>query len=409
MSQDTAEPIPSKPSGNSLRELFPGYFPPDKDAIGNVMTSGLVVFDTNPLLDAYKLTGTARIEFLASMRALDDRLWIPHQVGLEFLRNRSSVIDYSSGFPARFRKAAGDLHKEVQQLKDHRGLKDEDVKRIKQDIDAAITAILDAHTELYAFGVNKSVAIDKDPVFKEIEQIIARKVGPPLPNIDMAMKIGKQRLKEKIPPGYSDAPEKGEEGALGDYFVWAQTLIEAKQRGLPVLLVTNETKADWIRTEGSFKRGPRPELVDEMLREAGQPFQLMNVRSFLFHAGQHLSATVSESTIKQAESVQRHERQADFSGLEDALTEAVKGALEDDQLYEGNSSLDRSVIRNWLIESLFATQTKRDSYKHALRIIDVLKTGGEVELLTRDGHRWHLHFDGTKVLAQRPPEKAEPE
>ncbi|MER5644111.1 PIN-like domain-containing protein [Streptosporangium sp. NPDC002524] len=45
-----------------------------------------------------------------------------------------------------------------------------------------------------------------------------------------------------VPPGYSDAAKKGAEASLGDYFIWEQTLIEAKQRQLPVLFVTNEKR-----------------------------------------------------------------------------------------------------------------------------------------------------------------------
>ncbi|MGR6915408.1 PIN-like domain-containing protein [[Actinomadura] parvosata] len=395
MSQDTAQPAPQKQTGSSLREAFPGYFPPDKEAIRNVMTSGLVVFDTNPLLDAYKLTGTARTEFLAALRALDDRLWIPHQVGLEFLRNRASVIDYGSGFPGRFRKAASDLHKEVQQLKEHRGLKDEDVRGIQQAIDDAVTGILDAHADLYSFGVDQGVSIDDDPVFKEVEQIIAGKVGPPLPNMDAATKIGKQRLKDKVPPGYSDVSDKGEEGALGDYLVWAQTLIEAKQRGLPVLLVTNENKADWIRTEGSYKRGPRPELVDEMLRETGQPFLLMNVRSFLFHAGQHLSATVSDSTIEQAASVQAHEGSSDDSTLEKLLYNRLVAAIAQNsnllaELSPPQLRQVRRVLEHLVKGKAVELYSSQPDLVRLVRVLRVLEAGGEVKFVTGPNKNHHL-------------------
>ncbi|NRQ31252.1 DUF4935 domain-containing protein [Nonomuraea sp. NN258] len=304
MSQGANTP-PNKPASKSLRELFPGFFPPSDDSLRLFLTEGLIVFDTNPLLDTYKLTGVARAEFLNTLRVLGDRLWIPHQVGLEFLRNRNTVISQGTGFRDKFRSAANDLHKVVQQLKEHRGLKDEEVSDIKQAIDTAITEILDTHSDLYAFEVEPGTTVDNDPVFKEIDRITAGKIGPPLSNLDEAKKIGAQRLKNKVPPGYSDVPDKGSDDALGDYFVWEQTLIEATHRQLPVLLVTNDSKEDWIRKEGSYRRGPRPELVEEMLTRAGQPFHLMNVRSFLFQVGKHLHTHISDSTIKQAESVQR--------------------------------------------------------------------------------------------------------
>ncbi|MFC7641421.1 PIN-like domain-containing protein [Streptosporangium lutulentum] len=287
-----------------------------------LLTSGLVVFDTNPLLDTYKLTGTARTEFLDALRALGDRLWIPDQVGLEFMRNRATVIGHGSGFSDKFREAAGDLHKEVQRLKEHRGLKDDEVNGIKKAIDDAITGILDVHADLYAFEVDPAIAVNDDPIFKEIELITAGKVGPPFSRPDEveAKKIGTQRINDKIPPGYSDVRDKGVEGALGDYFMWEQTLIEAERRGLPVLLVTNENKEDWVRKEGSYTRGPRIELVNEMLARTGQTFHLMNVKSFLFHAGKYLRTHVSESTIEQAGSVQKQSEFHEFSFIERLLS-----------------------------------------------------------------------------------------
>ncbi|MBB2744606.1 UNVERIFIED_ORG: hypothetical protein FHR35_004455 [Microbispora rosea subsp. rosea] len=393
MSQNAATSTDAKRNGSSLREAFPGYFPPGKEAIGTFLTSGLVVFDTNPLLDAYKLTGTARTEFLAALRALGDRLWIPHQVGLEFLRNRASVIDHGSGFPDRFRKAAGNLHKEVQQLKEHRGLKDEDVSGITQAIDDAVTDILNAHAALYDFGIGQGVAIDDDPVFKEIEQIIAGKVGPSLPNIVEATKIGKQRLKDKVPPGYSDVPEKGEEGALGDYFVWAQTLTEAKRRGLPVLLVTNENKGDWIRTEGSYKRGPRAEMVEEMLREAGQPFYLMNVRSFLFHAGQHLAAKVSDSTIAQAESVQMQVASPTVSVLQELLGNQLDNVLRVNDLLAEMPPKERAILRRLLGGGTASVIASPDHVTKLLSALTALHMNGDVQLLGTAGGHYHLRLD----------------
>lgn len=395
MTQDAAEPTTPKPRSSSLREAFPGYFSPDREAIGAFLTSGLVVFDTNPLLDAYKLTGTARKEFLAALQALGDRLWIPNQVGLEFLRNRASVIDYSSGFPDRFRKAASGLHNEVQQLKEHRGLKDEDVEEIKQAIDDAVTSILEAHAQLYSFGVEQGIPVDKDPVFKEIDQIIAGKVGPPLRNIDAETRTGKQRIKDKIPPGYSDVPGKGEEGALGDYFVWKQTLIEAKERGLPVLLITNENKPDWIRTEGSYKRGPRPEMVDEMLRETGQPFHLMNVKSFLFHAGQHLLSVVSESTIEQAESVQTQAAPTAFSILEELLGNQLENVSRINDLLADMSPQQLAILRRLLGGSTAILGASPNNHTTLLRALTALHMNGDVELLGTAGkhYRISLHDD----------------
>jgi hypothetical protein len=298
MSQD--DPAPTDKV--SLRNAFPGYFPPNDELLERFLTVGVVVLDANALLDTYKFTGTARREFLDALRALDDRLFIPHQVALEFMRNRATVIKAGCAFPSKFREAAKKLHSEVQALKEHRRLQDEEVSGIKSAIDAAIEDILKRHADLYDDGVTLDKSVEYDPVFKEIEQITEGKVGPPFAKRDEMAKVGNQRFKEKIPPGYSDHDKEAHK-ALGDYFLWEQTIIKASERQLPVLIVSNENKEDWVRKEDRHVRGPRPEMVDELLVRASQPFHLVNVKTFLTYARTYLRAKVSDSTIEQAESV----------------------------------------------------------------------------------------------------------
>lgn len=300
MNEDSPQPPPHL---SSLREVFPGFFPPNDDQMRAFLMVGMVVLDSNTLLDAYKLTGTARAEFFETIRLLGDRLFIPHQVGLEFLRQRATVIKASTDFPARFREAAKKLHGEVQSLKEHRRLRDEEVSGMESAINGAIDDLLERHADLYDFGVSLESSIEQDPLFEEIEQLTSGKIGPPFAKpVEMA-RVGSQRLKESVPPGYADHAKEPAK-ALGDFFLWEQTILEAEKRQLPVLIVSNDGKEDWVRKENGRARGPRPELIDEMLARTGQPFHRVNVKSFLTLAKIHLSAHVSEATIKEAESVQ---------------------------------------------------------------------------------------------------------
>jgi hypothetical protein len=57
-----------------------------------IWDNALFVPDANILLNLYKYTEETRTEFIIIMRSVKDKLWIPHQVALEFLHNRSSKI-----------------------------------------------------------------------------------------------------------------------------------------------------------------------------------------------------------------------------------------------------------------------------------------------------------------------------
>ena len=68
---------------------------------------------------------------------------------------------------------------------------------------------------------------------------------------------GKRRVEEQRPPGYLDAV-KGDlypEGPAGDFLVYWQASLEAKRRGLDLVIVTGDKKEDWWRRHHSVLIG----------------------------------------------------------------------------------------------------------------------------------------------------------
>src|SRR4051794_23350317 len=54
---------------------------------------GIIVLDTNVLLSLYEYTETSRREVLSALEQTAGRLWMPYQVGLEFVRGRRSTLE----------------------------------------------------------------------------------------------------------------------------------------------------------------------------------------------------------------------------------------------------------------------------------------------------------------------------
>jgi hypothetical protein len=51
--------------------------------------------------------------------------------------------------------------------------------------------------------------------------------------------------------------------AIGEFLIWHQTIEESKRRRtMPVLMICNEQKPDWVRHDGAYS-SPRHELVKE--------------------------------------------------------------------------------------------------------------------------------------------------
>ena len=75
-----------------MSDLFREYYRPSDEEFSRLWQEATFVFDTNVLLHLYRYTPSTRNDLLKVIEALQQRIWIPHQVGLEFSRNRVSVI-----------------------------------------------------------------------------------------------------------------------------------------------------------------------------------------------------------------------------------------------------------------------------------------------------------------------------
>ena len=59
----------------------------------NLWRDATFIFDTNALLSCYRFPKQTAEHFLEMLSQVENRLWIPHQIGLEFHLNRVSVIE----------------------------------------------------------------------------------------------------------------------------------------------------------------------------------------------------------------------------------------------------------------------------------------------------------------------------
>jgi hypothetical protein len=290
----------------NVRAMFPGYYPPSIDELKRFVTEGLVVLDTNALLDVYRFTEKARSEYLQTLGLLGARLWLPNRAAQELHERRTTVIRSRRTerleFDQNLNAAAEELVSIIARYANRRGLRTDDIREITKLVEFSRQKVQEKLDELACSddSIDPDCHPDADPVLQRIVELINGKVGKPLSEKEQAsrQKDWLIRLAAKIPPGFEDA-KKGDR-AIGDYLVWHQTLQEAKRRhNMPVLMISNDQKQDWVRRDGSYS-GPRPELVKEMLDHAGQPFHLVDVYAFLTLANNYLSAQISEATVDEA-------------------------------------------------------------------------------------------------------------
>ena len=295
--------------GNNPGDLFPGYHPPSREERRDAYQHGLVSVDANGLLDLYRFSERARNEYFAVLDALRSRLFITHQAASEFYRNRLSVAQ--SRLTAA-EQSIGDISKTletvVEQIRafvNRYQIGDHERQRLIGLVESLSSNLADSIRTTGAYDLTaEEITTATDSVLTRLESLLANRVGDEFDEITFKQAVADamRRKEARIPPGYSDAKKGTPERQAGDYLVWRQLINEAQQHGRPVLLVTNETKEDWV-LEGASSQilGPRPELVLEMRREANVQLHTVSVVGLLKEAPEYLGISVSASTIQEAE------------------------------------------------------------------------------------------------------------
>ncbi|WP_285610949.1 PIN-like domain-containing protein [Actinokineospora globicatena] len=310
---------------------FEGYRSPTADELRQVLTSGIVVPDTNLLLNLYRYTATARDTLLRALEKLE-ALWVPHQVLTEFWRNRETVL-----------RDPGDAVKITKSLDAHRDKANTEVRAWANRVHLApgerdaLISLLDkgfeqvserikeiAHSSTHQFHRDTH----QDTVLAAVEPILQGRVGPPMTAqaYKVAVTEGLRRIQAQEPPGYKDK-KKDDANAVGDYLVWEQTLVEAASRRLDVLFVTSDTKEDWWRDEGGERRGPRIELVNEMRARCDTTLYMIRPAQLLELAKSELAVEVSSESVKDVDRVDAYTARRESPKFGGWTEEAVDALL----------------------------------------------------------------------------------
>ncbi|MFF3755476.1 PIN domain-containing protein [Streptomyces sp. NPDC002018] len=291
---------------------FSGYVTPTEDDWKSVLRDGLVVIDTNVLLNLYRYNQAARETFMETLQSLGSCLWVPHQVMEEFWRNRESAIeDPQKQLDASAAALKKGLQKAVEDLRswtNRVSLERSNVEELESTLSAAFDQVIAAMAEVVNGGEGEmSHDTSQDKVVAALDALLKGKVGPPLDQKDLVEQIaeGKRRIQAQVPPGYKDKAKasRGDNSEVGDYLVWLQLIREAKGRGVDVLLVTGDTKEDWWRTRNNIPVGPRNELAEELRREAGVRLYMLKPDKLLSYARDFLQVEVTEDSVQNVEMV----------------------------------------------------------------------------------------------------------
>lgn len=312
-----------------MRTTFHQFFRPSKNEIHALLTTALISYDANVLLNLYRYSEETQTGLIEVLKTFADRTHLPHQVALEYARNRpKTIIDQV----VLCQKAEDEFKK----VRDNFILPKNKQPFLSIKSTEALDQIL---SELATTRKALEAMISEDPHADLLMSLFDQKIGvaPDESALKQLHAQAAERYKNKTPPGYADSKDKGVPQAYGDYIVWRQLMDLARERKQNFIFVTDETKEDWRLTHGGRTIGFRSELLDEFYRETGQRIWLLNPEGFLIATKEAGSAQVADSVIQEI----AENRVAQTSALisEDKLSRPVID--EEEEETDGSASASK--------------------------------------------------------------------
>lgn len=257
-----------------MKKTFYAYFRKSDKELSELWENAFFAVDANVLLNLYRYSDETRKALLDALSNKGKNLFLPHQVGLEFVKNRFKIIDDQA---RKYDSTISNVKKLEETLKAKR-----EHPFISQN---KLGKFLKASTELIhnlEESKNNLPKIEQGgTLLDEVSQLFEGKTGEPLTEEWEAFeKDAKSRYEREIPPGYKDAT-KGGTHQYGDLIIWKQLIAFAKEKKRAVIFITDDRKEDWWIIHSGKTICTRPELLEEFKKETQQDFLMYTVERFL--------------------------------------------------------------------------------------------------------------------------------
>jgi hypothetical protein len=342
-----------------MKDLFPGYYRPSEEDFSELWKNCVFILDTNVLLNLYRYSEESRNDFIKVLHTIETRLWIPHQVALEFQENRTKVIE-------------------------EQGKKFDSIKKILEDNQSRITGelsnfpsvnherLIDKVSQLFGefleeikpLEAKQLKSSDHDYIRDVIDSLLKDKIGEPptKPELENIEKEGVERYKIKYPPGFKDEQSKKKKAPYlcngmsfkreyGDLILWKEILKEVEiSNWKHIIFVTDDGKEDWWREEQGKTIGARPELVEEICKTGASIFYMYTPERFLKYAKEYIEVDIKEESIQQVEEISAIRNELLTEGfvssgyeIEQAVLRWLQSEYPEDKIIQFSSNRGRGI------------------------------------------------------------------
>ncbi|WP_017549369.1 PIN-like domain-containing protein [Salinicoccus carnicancri] len=297
-----------------MLEQFKGFIKYTKKEYEDLLDESIIVVDTNILLYFYKYPSKQSagrlLEILQKFKE-KNRLWIPHQVALEYFFNyEDNMYNQKEGYEKIEKNLKGLIDEAKSFLQnaqdDNPFIRTEDFNFFIKNLDESNKELEEKVEEEINDLPNSNEIHDR------ILELLNNNVGESY-NQDEINKIeedGRERYPLKVPPGFKDKTDKKEYRSYdgikyqlqyGDLIVWKQIIdkVKACENAKPVIFITEDNKEDWWHIKKGETKGPHPNLIQEFFNETGQNFHMYKTVRFIEYASKYLGIDFNATQLSE--------------------------------------------------------------------------------------------------------------
>jgi len=314
-----------------MRTIFPGYFRPKDEELSTLWGECIFAVDANVLLNLYRYSSATRNELETALKTIADRVYIPHQAAKEFLKNRLNVTAGQAGEYIKAIKTIDDLLNTLSSKDRHPFLSDDQLpafqkysKELVENLEGQQKALL--------------MKFDDDEILSFVETLFHERTGISFDDDKMVeiAKEGEVRYSQDIPPGYKDGKKDGSgdpNRKFGDLIVWKQIIEYSISQNKSLIFITDDKKEDWWLEQSGRTIGPRPELIEEFIKETKQTFWMYSVDRFIQESAKIAKTTVSDDVIQEILKVSFESK-----SIENDDFPSITVRQETNKVYDGENS-----------------------------------------------------------------------
>lgn len=284
----------------NMTDMFKGYSDYSAKEYKEIWKNAIIVVDSNILLNFYRYSEDTRNKIFKILESLQDRLWIPYQVGKEFFDNKNKVMVSSYN---EYNDLMTLVKKKIQEAKEETDKRKNNQLKCKSEINAILDSCIKQIGELLdKEKINKKPKFENNIVEHKMLELFNNSIGEQIigEEFEEMKKEGLRRFKEGIPPGYKDRDKEEN----GDYYIFYSFIKEAKEKNRDVIFMTDDVKEDWFNEINGEKHGGRCELLNEFYKETNRLLLIYTSDGFMEAYNKNLDKDfVDEKTISELKSI----------------------------------------------------------------------------------------------------------